>query len=309
CRGTVPVAAGNHTSSAKFLLLGFLGQEQVQAALFLAACVVTLLGNVGMLLLVCRDAQLHTPMYFFPSSLSFLDLCYSSTITPRMLWDLLAARRVISYPECLAQFYFYAIFSSTECYLLAAMAYDCYMAICSPLLYTITMPSRVCLLLVGGSYLAGIFNATIHEALAWHLSFCGPNLVNHFYCKGSPLLAISCTDPTLNQLVMFVMVGLNLLLTSLTILLSYTCILAATLRMRQGAQSASNLAIVTLFYGSFAFRYLGASSRHSQDLEKMASEFYTLVTPTLNPVIYSLRNKEVKKVLGRAIERKCLAGK
>ncbi|NXP71219.1 O1020 protein, partial [Ramphastos sulfuratus] len=314
CQGAVLMAAGNHTPSAEFLLLGFSGQEQVRAALFLAAYVVTLLGNVGMLLLVRRDAQLHTPMYFFLSSLSFLDPCYSSTITPRMLWDLLAARRVISYPKCLAQLYFYAVFSTTECYLLAAVAYGRYVAICSPLLYAIAVPSRVCLLLVGGSYLARILDATIHVALAWCLSFCGPSLINHFYCEGPLLLAISCTDPTLNQLVLFVVVGFNLLLTSLTILLSYACILVATLRMCQGARKAastcaSHLAIVTLFYGSFAFMYLGASSRRSQDLDKMASVFYTVVTPMLNPVIYSLRNKEVKKALGRAMEGKRLAGK
>ncbi|XP_064019428.1 olfactory receptor 5AR1-like [Pogoniulus pusillus] len=308
---------GNHTPNTEFVFLGFSEQKDVQAALFvvfLLTYVVTLVGNLGMLVLIRRDPQLHTPMYFFLSSLSFLDLCYSSTITPRVLSDLLAARKVISYSECLAQLYFYAVFSTTECYLLAAMAYDRYVAICSPLLYAISMPSRVCVLLVGGSYLAGLLNATIHVVLARRLSFCGRNLINHFYCEGPPLLAISCTDPTLNQVVMFVVVGFNLLITNLTILVSYAYILAATLKMRSGRHKAfstcaSHLAVVTLFYGSAAFMYLGASSRHSQDLDKMVSVFYTVVTPTLNPVIYSLRNKEVKKALGRAVERKCSAGK
>ncbi|NXX47608.1 O1020 protein, partial [Tricholaema leucomelas] len=311
------MATGNHTPNTGFVFLGFSEQKDVQAALFvffLLTYVITLVGNLGMLVLVRRDSQLHTPMYFFLSSLSFLDLCYSSTITPRVLSDLLAARKVISYSECLTQLYFYAVFSTTECYLLAAMAYDRYLAICSPLLYAISMPSRVCVLLVGGSYLAGLLNATIHLVLARRLSFCGQNLINHFYCEGPPLLAISCTDPTLNQVMMFVVVGFNLLVTNLTILVSYAYILAATLKMRSGRHKAfstcaSHLAIVALFYGSAAFMYLGASSRHSQDLDKMVSVFYTVVTPTLNPVIYSLRNKEVKKALGRAVERKCSAGK
>uniref|UniRef100_A0A8B9C9P6 Olfactory receptor n=2 Tax=Anser TaxID=8842 RepID=A0A8B9C9P6_9AVES len=304
----------NCTQTVEFSLMGFTGNlEDVQAVLFmvfLVIYVVTLLGNLAMIVLIRLDSQLHTPMYFFLSSLSFLDICYSSSITPRLLSDFLASRKVISHSACLAQFYFYAVFATTECYLLAVMAYDRYVAICSPLLYVISMSSRVCARLVAGSYLAGVLNATIHTGVALRLSFCGPNVINHFYCEGPPLYAISCTDPTINEVVMFVVVGFNLFVTNLTILISYTYILATVLRMPSAAGKrkafstcASHLAAVTLFYGSAASMYSRPSSRHSQDLDKVASVFYTVVTPMLNPLIYSLRNKEVKDALGRVMER------
>ncbi|KFV66976.1 Olfactory receptor 1019, partial [Dryobates pubescens] len=305
------MAMRNHTPNTEFVLGGFSEQREVQAALFvlfLGTYLLLLLGNLGTLLVVGLDAQLHTPMYFFLSSLSFLDICFSSTITPRMLSDLLAARKVISYPQCLTQLYFYAVFSTAECYLLAAMAYDRYVAICSPLLYATCVSSGACGLLVAGSYLAGVLNASLHTCFALRLSFCGPNVVNHFYCEGPPLQAISCTDPTLSKVLMFVVVGSNLFLTGLAILVSYACILAAVLRTPSAAgrrkafsTCSSHLSVVTLFYGSLAFMYSGASSRHSQELGKTASVFYTLVTPTLNPIVYSLRNKEMKAALGRAL--------
>ncbi|NWZ30797.1 O1020 protein, partial [Asarcornis scutulata] len=317
CFSTVTVmmlARGNHTPNDEFVLSGFSEHRDVQAVLFMVFSViymVTLLGNLAMIVLIRLDSQLHTPMYFFLSSLSFLDVCYSSSITPRLLSDLLASRKVISHSECLAQFYFYAVFATTECYLLAVMAYDRYVAICSPLLYVISMSSRVCAWLVASSYLAGVLNATIHTGVALRLSFCGSNVINHFYCEGPPLYAISCTDPTINEVVMFVVVGFNLFVTSLTILISYTYILATVLRMPSAASKckafstcASHLAAVTLFYGSAASMYSRPSSRHSQDLDKVASVFYTVVTPMLNPLIYSLRNKEVKDALGRVMERK-----
>ncbi|NXI57537.1 O1020 protein, partial [Chloroceryle aenea] len=305
------MAEGNHTPNTEFVLLGFSEQGDVQAVLFvvfLVIYVITLLGNLGMLLLIKLDAQLHTPMYFLLSSLSFLDICYSSTITPRLLSDLLAESKVISYSACFTQLYFYAVFATTESYLLAAMAYDRYVAICSPLLYAIAMPTRVCVLLVAGSYLAGILNATIHVGFALRLSFCGPSVVDHFYCEGPPLYAISCTDPTINEMIMVVVVGFNLALTNLTVLISYVYILATVLRMRSAAGKrkafstcTSHLSAVSLFYGSAAFMYLQSSSRHSQDRDKVASVFYTVVTPMLNPLIYSLRNQEVKKALGRVM--------
>ncbi|NXF41148.1 O1020 protein, partial [Nyctibius bracteatus] len=317
--GVTMVAEGNRTPSAEFVLSGFSEQGDVPAVLFvvfLVIYVITLVGNLGMLVLIRLDAQLHTPMYFFLSSLSFLDICYSSSVTPRLLSDLLAERKVISYSACLAQFYFYVVFATTECYLLAGMAYDRYVAICSPLLYAISMSSRVCVLLVAGSYLAGIVNATIHTGFVLRLSFCGPNIINHFYCEGPPLFAISCTDPTINEITMYIVVGFNLFVTSLTILISYIYILAAILRMRSAvgkhkafSTCVSHLTTVTLFYGSVASMYSRPSSRHSQDLDKVASVFYTVVTPMLNPLIYSLRNKEVKNALGRVMERKCSSEK
>ncbi|NXD17419.1 O1038 protein, partial [Nothocercus nigrocapillus] len=307
---------GNRTLISEFVLSGFSERPNVQAILFtvfLVVYVITLLGNLGMIVLIRTDPRLHTPMYFFLSSLSFLDICYSSSITPRLLKDLVAKRKVISYPACLTQFYFYATFATTECYLLAAMAYDRYLAICSPLLYAISMSSRVCVLLVGVSYVAGIANATIHTGFAFRLSFCGPNVIDHFYCEGPPLYAISCTDTTINEIMMFVVVGSNLLITSGTILLSYAYILATILRTRSAegkrktfSTCASHLTAVTLFYGAAASMYSRPSSRHSQPLDKAASVFYTMVTPMLNPLIYSLRNQEVKDALRKVIDGKLL---
>ncbi|NXE99880.1 O1030 protein, partial [Menura novaehollandiae] len=221
-------AKANQTPSAHFVLSGFSEQGNAQVVLFvvfLVMYVVTLLGNVGLLVLIRLVAQLHSPMYFFLSSLSFLDICYSSSITPRLLWDLLDEGKVISHAACLTQFYFYVAFATSECYLLAAMAYDRYVAICSPLLYSLSMSSGICALLVAGSCLAGLTNATLHTGLALGLTFCGPSVINHFYCEGPPLFALSCTDPAPNELAMFLMAGFNLAATVLAILLSYAAIL------------------------------------------------------------------------------------
>ncbi|NXH29606.1 O1019 protein, partial [Myiagra hebetior] len=307
-------AKGNGTPSAHFVLLGFSQQENVQVILFvvfLVMYVITLLGNVGLLVLIRLVAQLHTPMYFFLSSLSFLDLCYSSCITPRLLWDLLDEEKVISHAACLTQFYFYVALATAECYVLAAMAYDRYVAICRPLLYSLSMSRGICALLVAASCLAGITNATLHTGLAFGLSFCGPNVIDHFYCEGPPLFALSCTDPAPNELGMFVTAGFNLAATILAILLSYAFILATILgthsaagRHKAFSTCASHLAVVVLFYGSFLAMYSRRSSRSSRLPDKVASVFYTMVTPMLNPFIYSLRNQEVKAGLWRLIGRK-----
>ncbi|NXE99881.1 O1020 protein, partial [Menura novaehollandiae] len=308
------VAKANQTPSAHFVLSGFSEQGNAQVVLFvvfLVMYVVTLLGNVGLLVLIRLVAQLHSPMYFFLSSLSFLDICYSSSITPRLLWDLLDEGKVISHAACLTQFYFYVAFATSECYLLAAMAYDRYVAICSPLLYSLSMSSGICALLVAGSCLAGLTNATLHTGLALGLTFCGPNVIDHFYCEGPPLFALSCTDPAPNELAMFLMAGLNLAATVLAILLSYAAILAAILGMPSAARKhkafstcASHLAVVGLFYGSLVSMYSRRSSRSSREPDKVASVFYTVVTPMLNPFIYSLRNQEVKAGLCRLMGRK-----
>ncbi|NWU21293.1 O1030 protein, partial [Dyaphorophyia castanea] len=307
-------AKGNGTPSAHFVLLGFSQQDNVQVVLFvvfLVTYVITLLGNVGLLVLIRLVAQLHTPMYFFLSSLSFLDLCYSSCITPRLLRDLLHEEKVISHAACLTQFYFFVAFATAECYLLAAMAYDRYVAICSPLLYSLSMSRGICALLVAGSCLAGVANATLHTGLALRLSFCGPNTIDHFYCDGPPLFALSCTDPAPNELGMFVTAGFNLVATILAILLSYAFILAAVLgtpsaagKRKAFSTCTSHLAVVVLFYGSLVSMYSQRSSRSSRERDKVASVFYTMVTPMLNPFIYSLRNQEVKAGLWRLLGSK-----
>ncbi|XP_037994922.1 olfactory receptor 1030-like [Motacilla alba alba] len=307
-------AKGNGTTRAHFVLLGFSEQGHVQVVLFVAFLVIyviTLLGNVGLLVLIRLAAQLHTPMYFFLSSLSFLDLCYSSCVTPRLLRDLLDEDKVISHAACLTQFYFYVAFATTECYLLAAMAYDRYVAVCRPLLYSLSMSPGICALLVASSCLAGATNAALHTGLALRLSFCGPKVIDHFYCEGPPLFALSCTDPAPNELAMFLTAGFSLAATVLAILLSYAFILAAVLGTRSatGKRKAlstctSHLAAVALFYGSLVSMYCRRSSRSSRERDKVASVFYTMVVPMLNPFIYSLRNQEVKAGLWRLMGTK-----
>ncbi|XP_006034852.1 olfactory receptor-like protein COR4 [Alligator sinensis] len=307
------MAERNHSIATEFILSGFTDLPALQVPLFmlfLGVYSITVVWNLGMYLLIRVDFRLHTPMYFFLSHLSFVDVCYSSAITPRLLSDLLAEKKVISYGGCLAQFYFFVLFGTTEGFLLAAMAYDRYMAICNPLLYMASMNSRVCLQLVVGCYLAGIINTTVHTGTMLRLSFCASNVIKHFYCEGPPLYTISCTDTTINETVIFAFVSFVIVVTVSTIVTSYTYILATILRIHsaEGRYKAfstctSHLMAVTLFYGSIAFMYLQPSSRHSQDLDKVASVFYTVVIPLLNPVIYSLRNKEVKDALRRLMRR------
>ncbi|NXR43939.1 O1030 protein, partial [Hippolais icterina] len=320
CSTCIRMAAkGNGTLSAHFVLLGFSEQGNAQVVLFvvfLAIYVVTVLGNVGLLVSIRLVARLHTPMYFFLSSLSFLDLCYSSCIAPRLLRDLLHEDKAISHAACLTQFYFYVAFATTECYLLAAMAYDRYVAVCHPLLYSLSMSPGICTLLVAGSCLTGAATSALHTGLALRLSFCGPNVIDHFCCEGPPLFALSCTDPAPNELAMFFMAGFHLAATVLAILLSYAFILAAALGTRSAAGKrkafstcASHLAVVVLFYGSLVSMYSRPVSRSSQERDKVASVFYAMVTPMLNPFIYSLRNQDVKAGLWRLMGRKHSAEK
>nr|XP_034981061.1 olfactory receptor 1020-like [Zootoca vivipara] len=300
-----------HVRVKEFVLMGFTHRPELAAplfALFLVNYLITIVGNLGILMLIRFDARLHTPMYFFLSNLSFLDICYSTTISPRLLIDLLRERKVIYFTECLVQFYFYATFATTECFLLAAMAYDRYMAICNPLTYTITMSQKVCALLVAGSYIAGSLNAMIHTGCMTRLSFCGPNVIDHFYCDGPPIFQLSCSDTSLNIFVMFVVVSFNLVSTHLTVLISYSYIVVTILRIRsaEGRHKAfstcsSHLLAVIILYGSLIFMYLQPNT--STNGGKVASLLYAVVIPMLNPLIYTLRNKEIKCALRRVIEK------
>ncbi|XP_025970127.2 olfactory receptor 5J3-like [Dromaius novaehollandiae] len=280
-------------------------------ALFLGSYVLTLVGNLSIIVLVRVSPQLHTPMYFFLSNLSFLDICYSCTISPQMLLDLSEKHKALSFAGCLTQFYFYAVFATAEIYLLAAMAYDRYVAICSPLLYGVVMSPGLCTRLVVGSYLAGLLNAVVHTSALLQLSFCGPRVINNFYCDGPPLFVLSSTDTWLNEVVMFVFVGFNMTMTNLLIVASYARIAVTIARMRSAAgrrkacsTCASHLAAVIIFYVSAAFNYMQPSSMNSTESKKTASIFYCIIVPMLNPLIYSLRNKEVKHAMINIIRRK-----
>lgn len=315
CNCVVMMAKGNHSSITEFVLLGFSEKRAIQAVLFmgfLLIYLITLLGNVGMITLIRLDSRLHTPMYFFLSSLSFLDICYSSTITPRVLSDLPASQKVISHSACLAQFYFYAVFATTECYLLAAMAYDRYVAICNPLRYTVVMSQGLCLRLVVSCYAAGALNSAVQTMAMLRLSFCASHRLDHFYCEGALLFALSCSDTSINDVLMLVFASCTVGTTSTATLLSYGCILATVLQTRSPrarhkaiSTCTSHLSVTLLFYGALAFMYMRPGAKRSVKLDKVASIFYTAITPMLNPFVYSLRNQEVRAALSR-VRRKAL---
>ncbi|KAM3852104.1 olfactory receptor 5AP2-like [Vipera latastei] len=306
---------GNSTPVTEFILTGLTENSQLQLILFGTFSVVyafTLVGNLSMIILIRISPSLHTPMYVFLTSLSFLDICYTSSVTPNFLSNLLKEKKSISYRGCFTQLYFYAIFGTTECYLLAMMAYDRYVAICSPLLYLMIMSQRKCIQLIAVAYIAGIINASVHTMAATRLSFCGPNNIKSFYCEGPPLFALSCSDTSLNYMLIFVFVGFNLITTSLTVLTSYVYILITILKIKSAASRrkafstcTSHLMVITIFYGCLSFMYAQPSSRPNHNLDQMASVLYVVVTPMLNPLIYSMRNQEVRgafrNILGRKV--------
>ncbi|NXN54137.1 O1052 protein, partial [Rynchops niger] len=304
------MAGGNHSSVTEFVLLGFTDLQELLFGIFLLMYITMMVGNLGMIVLIRTNSQLHVPMYFFLSHLSFLDICCSSSIVPKLLSGLLAERNVISFNGCITQFFFFAVLGTTEAILLAVMAYDRYVAIHEPLHYLVAMPRGVCVQLVVGSYAAGSLNALVHTSGLLQLSFCGPNLINHFYCEMPPLLLLSCSDTRLNKVVMVTCVGFIITISVLAIVVSYACILLTiwSIRSAEGRHKAfstctSHLMAVALFYGSAAFLYFHPFSRRTEDQGKTASIFYTLVTPMLNPFVYSLRNKEVRSTLRRAMNK------
>ncbi|XP_008269798.2 olfactory receptor 5B12 [Oryctolagus cuniculus] len=304
----------NSTGVTDFLLAGLTDDPELQIPLFtvfLLIYIITVVGNVGMMQLILLDSRLHTPMYFFLSNLSLVDFGYSSAVTPKVMAGLLLRDKVISYNACATQFFFFAGFITVESFLLASMAYDRYAAVCKPLHYTTTMTTSVCACLAIGCYVCGFLNASIHTGNIFRLSFCQSHVIDHFFCDAPPLLALSCSDSHISEMVIFFVVGFNALFSILVILISYLFIFLTILRMhssegRQKAFStcASHLTAVSIFYGTVIFMYLQPSSSHSMGTDKMASVFYTMVIPMLNPLVYSLRNKEVKnafkKSLGKA---------
>uniref|UniRef100_UPI00253FAB77 olfactory receptor 1020-like n=1 Tax=Euleptes europaea TaxID=460621 RepID=UPI00253FAB77 len=301
------MAGGNCTLVDEFILLGFTDHLVIKTTLFvlfLLIYIITIVGNISIILVVKTDSHLQTPMYYFLSNLSFLDVCYSSVVTPKMLVDFFAHKKTISFTGCVLQLYFYAALATTECYLLAVMAYDRYMAICSPLLYTVIMSQRVCIPLVVLSYVAGFLNATIQTGVALRIPCCSSNIINHFFCDGPPLNKLSCSNDILKEILLAILIGFNEITTTSVVIISYCCILFTILRMRsvEGMCKAfstctSHLIAVTIFYGTLLFMYLRPSSSYSLDQDKVVSLFYSVVIPVLNPLIYSLRNKEVKDAL------------
>ncbi|XP_040860066.1 olfactory receptor 5B12-like [Ochotona curzoniae] len=303
----------NISEVTEFILVGLTDTVKLQLPLFIIFTLIyftTLIGNLGMIVLILLDSQLHTPMYFFLSNLSLVDCVYASAVTPKVMLGFLTGDKIMSYNACATQMFFFAAFATTESFLLASMAFDRHTAVCKPLHYTTTMTSTMCILLVTGSYISGLLQSSIHVSLTFRLSFCHSNVVNHFFCDIPPVLAISCSDIHTNEIVLFTLASFNVFFTLLIILNSYLFISVAILRMNsaEGQRKAfstctSHLTAVSIFYGTIIFMYLQPSSDHSMDTDKIASVFYTMVIPMLNPLVYSLRNKEVKsaftKIMGK----------
>ncbi|XP_044116596.1 olfactory receptor 8G1-like [Neovison vison] len=308
------MTAGNHSTVTEFILAGLTEKPELQLPLFflfLGIYVVTVVGNLGMITLIGLSAHLHTPMYYFLSSLSFIDLCHSTVITPKMLVNFVTERNFISYQACMTQLYFFLVFVISECHMLAAMAYDRYVAICNPLLYNVTMSYQVCSGMVVGVYIMGLTGATAHTGCMLKVLFCKADRINHYFCDLFPLLELSCSSTYINEVVVLCFSAFNILAPSLMILSSYVFILSSILRIRstEGRSKAfstcsSHISAVAVFYGSAAFMYLQPSSVSSMDQGKVSSVFYTIIVPMLNPLIYSLRNKDVKVALNKILEKR-----
>ncbi|KAM9034387.1 olfactory receptor 5AC1-like [Sarcophilus harrisii] len=308
------MAEENKTLVTEFVLTGLTDLPELQIPLFLIFLMIyltTMTGNIGLIVLVWMNSHLHIPMYIFLSNLAFSDAMTSSSVTPKMMVNFLSKNKIITLSECMIQFYFFGSSASTECFLLAAMAYDRYAAICHPLLYPVKMSNRLCRQLVIASYTLGFLNLMIHVVLLVRLTFCKSNIIHHFFCEISPLFRISCTDPSLNSLVVFICSVILQSFTLMTILVSYTYVLLAILGIKseQGRSKAfstcsAHLFSVSLFYGTLLIMYVLPGSDVANNQNMMYSLFYTVIIPLLNPFIYSLRNKEVLGVLRKIIIKK-----
>ncbi|XP_045413289.1 olfactory receptor 5H8-like [Lemur catta] len=304
----------NVTLLTKFILTGLTHQPEWKITLFLAFLVIyliTIVGNFGLITLIWNDPHLHIPMYLFLGTLAFVDTWLSSTVTPNMLVNFLAKSQMMSLSECMAQFFSFAISLTTECFLLAAMAYDRYVAICKPLLYPVIMTNRLCIRLLALSFLGGFLHAIIHEAFLFRLTFCNSNIIHHFYCDIIPLLKVSCTDPSINYLLVFIFSGSIQAFTIGTVLVSYTFVLFTVLKKKsvKGIRKAfstcgAHLLSVSLYYGPLLFMYVLPASPQANDQDMIDSLFYTVIIPFLNPIIYSLRNKQVIDSLKKTLKGK-----
>ncbi|XP_067321960.1 olfactory receptor 5F1-like [Anolis sagrei] len=306
----------NNSGISEFIFLGFTHQPEMKIPIFillLLIYIITVAGNLGLVLLIRMDLQLHTPMYFFLSNLASLDICYSSNITPKVLENVLSERKTISPTGCFVQMFFFVALASVECILLGLMAYDRYVAICNPLLYTSIMSHTQCIKMASGAFIAGFLTSLINTTLIGTLSFCQSREIDHFFCEIPSLLKLSCSDIFVAEMFAFICAGLVLLGPLPVIVSSYSYILFTVLKInvRESQRKAfstcfSHLTAVAIFYGTGLFVYLQPSSNYSEGQHKITSLFYAFGIPMLNPFIYSLRNKEVKDALRRLRERnKC----
>ncbi|XP_052584171.1 olfactory receptor 8B8-like [Peromyscus californicus insignis] len=308
------MAVANYSVVTEFILLGLTGQPDLQIPLFLLFLVmymITALGNLALIILIVLNSHLHTPMYFFLLNLSFVDFCYSSVITPKMLMNFMLKKNFISYVECMTQFYLFCFCVISECYVLTSMAYDRYVAICNPLLYNIVMSPKVCSYLMLASYFMGFSGAIIHTGCVLRLTFCDGNTIDHYFCDVLPLMQLSCTSTYINKIEIFIVAGKDIIVPTVIIFISYGFIISSIFQMRstEGRSKAfstcsSHIIAVSLFFGSGAFMYLKPNSVGPTNNGKISSIIYTTVIPMMNPLIYSVRNKDVKAALRNTLNKK-----
>ncbi|XP_007519510.1 olfactory receptor 5AL1-like [Erinaceus europaeus] len=311
------MAKGNDSVVSEFILLGLTDDPQFQSLLFailLGVYLVSALGNLGLIVLIQVTPQLHTPMYFFLSHLAFVDFSLTSSVTPNTLVNFLRQVKSITFDACALQVCCFITFLVCEVFLLSIMAYDRYIAICNPLLYVILMPRKLCYRMVASNYMYGVIIGVAQASVTFRMSFCGSHLINHFYCDDVPLLALACSNTYVKQMMLLTIAGFNTICSLLIVTISYVFILFAILRIHSAegrrkafSTCASHLTSITIFYGTVIFMYVLPKSSHSLNTDKFASVFYVMVIPMLNPLIYSLRNQEVKTALRKITEKLCLA--
>ncbi|KAM4652148.1 olfactory receptor 5V1-like [Discoglossus pictus] len=304
----------NRTSDTDFILLGFSYLQNLENLLFVVFFLLyffTVFGNLTTILIIGLDLHLHTPMYFFLANLSFLDIFSTSVTVPKMLINVITKRQTISYPGCIVQLFLFTSLASAECVLLAVMAYDRYLAICIPLHYMEIMKNRICILLATIAWLSGFIQSTVHTIFTFQLSFCQPREIDGFFCEVPSLLKLACSLTYLNEMILFCFGGLVSLSPFLLTFISYVMILITIFhipspesRSKAFSTCGSHLAVVTIFYGAATFVYFRPTSRFSLPVDRLVSIFYTLLTPLLNPIIYSLKNKDVKGALKKTLEKK-----
>ncbi|XP_045641597.1 olfactory receptor 5K1-like [Ursus americanus] len=304
---------GNYSLTTEFILMGFTDHPELKSLLFvvfLTIYVITMVGNLGLVALIFMEHRLHTPMYIFLGNLALMDSCCSCAITPKVLENFFSKDRRISLYECMAQFYFLCLAETADCFLLAAMAYDRYVAICSPLQYHTMMSKKLCIQMTTGAYIAGNLHSMIHIGFLFRLTFCGSNQINHFFCDVLPLYRLSCVDPYINELMIFIFSGSVQVFSIIIVLISYLCILFMIFKMKSKegrgkalSTCASHFLSVSIFYGSLLFVYIRPNSVKEEDKDIPVAIFYSLVIPLLNPFIYSLRNKEVINSMKKIIKK------
>ncbi|KAM4862802.1 olfactory receptor 5K3-like [Urocitellus parryii] len=297
----------NHSMTNEFILIGFTDHPDMKTLLFVVffgIYLVTMVGNLGLVALIYMERRLQTPMYIFLGNLALMDSCCSSAITPKMLQNFFSEDRRISLYECMAQFYFLCLAETTDCFLLAAMAYDRYVAICRPLQYHTLMSKTLCIQMTTGAYIAGHLHSIVQVGLLLRLTFCRSHQINHFFCDVLPLYRLSCVDPYINELMILILSGFVQIFSVTVVLISYFYILFTifTMKSKEGrgkglSTCASHFLSVSIFYGSLLFMYIRPNSFNEDDKDIPVAIFYTLVIPLLNPFIYSLRNKEVINVI------------